>query len=599
VLKVSALTQHFEPATNAIMKHPLLAKGANISNLARLNSAGWIQITKAIGTAPDNIPGEEEEQLNNYALLMERTIISAFPTQHVADNILQSKQYQDTELPKFFEVATDFSFEGTNISAYVNKLDGQINDKAALITDLSKLQRLFNLAPTHNRYPVMEVLDKAGIGSAMQVRQFGKNAFLNVFGNKLGSKSLASDLFNKASFINATAMNLAVQYNDVSSTVLPYVLQGVKGQSTKPAELELPDLGSLFGPQSFCSCEHCSSVYSAAAYFVDLLSFLKEHYQIDTAVTTPSNITYVEKSPGIFVNGLDLLFNRRSDLGNILLNCENTNTTIPYLDIVLEVLENAVLNVPEAYQTTSTSAELKANPEHIKTAVYDDYLAHEIFPFTQPFNLWNEEGKVCMEHMGVSRYEMMDGFQFRGNTNEPGDQSKYTVQLNLTSVGKDFITGKTNIDSANYSTHDFWGMPAARWINELSMVRTFIEKAGISYVDLLQFLQLDFVNATGIIKVKFAPDAPCDIDQAQLAYWDDTAQEFTGEEIHEKFFIRAHCFFRLLQKTPWSIFELGRVMDSLGVQNITDTFIAQLSVLLQLQSWYKIEPLELEAGGPI
>ena len=62
------------------------------------------------------------------------------------------------------------------------------------------------------------------------------------------------------------------------------------------------------------------------------------------SASTDENIVYLEKSPGEYQNGLDLLFERRSDLGNILLNCENTNTVIPYLDIVNEVLENAIYN---------------------------------------------------------------------------------------------------------------------------------------------------------------------------------------------------------------------------------------------------------------
>ncbi|HEX5026613.1 MAG TPA: neuraminidase-like domain-containing protein, partial [Agriterribacter sp.] len=541
----------------------------------------------------DTIPGEGEEQLQNYALLMEKSIMSAFPTQHVAANIVKSDQYQNTELPKFFEIAPDFSFNGTNIASYVNKLNGKISNKAAVIKDLSKLQRLFYLAPVHDRYNVMDVLDKEGLGSALQIRQFGKNAFLNIFGKKLGNNFLAALVFNKASAISATTMNLALQYNDLGSNILPYVLQGKKGKNKKSDELDLPDLSSLFGAQSFCSCEYCRSVYSAAAYFVDLLSFLKETYQIDTAASTDDDIVYVEISPNVFVNGLELLFNRRSDLGDILLNCENTNTVIPYLDIVIEVLENAVLNASEAYQTTSTSDELKANPEHIKTEVYDEHLAKEIFPFTQPFNLWNEEGHVYMEHLGILRYEMMETFQFRGNANEPDDQSKHAVQLNLTANGKSIITGKTVIGTTTYTTKDFWGMTAPNWIERLSKVRKFIDKVAISYEQLLEFLQLKFVNATGTIKVQFAPDAPCDIDQAVLAYWDDNSQSFTSQSIHEKAFIRTHCFFRLLEKTPWTIFELGRIMDSLGVQNIKEQFIEQAAILLQLQSKFKKEPLEI------
>ncbi len=40
---------------------------------------------------------------------------------------------------------------------------------------------------------------------------------------------------------------------------------------------------------------------------------------------------------------LDVLFHRRPDLGEIELNCHNTNAVLPYVDLVLEVLETAVV----------------------------------------------------------------------------------------------------------------------------------------------------------------------------------------------------------------------------------------------------------------
>lgn len=36
---------------------------------------------------------------------------------------------------------------------------------------------------------------------------------------------------------------------------------------------------------------------------------------------------------------VDVLFQRRPDLGHIQLTCENTNTLIPYVDLVAEVLK--------------------------------------------------------------------------------------------------------------------------------------------------------------------------------------------------------------------------------------------------------------------
>src|SRR4029450_13846820 len=76
-----------------------------------------------------------------------------------------------------------------------------------------------------------------------------------------------------------------------------------------------------------CDCEQCRSVLSPAAYFTDLLMFLRGRKAINPARTVK-----------------DVLFDRRPDLGYLELNCENAYTTLPYVDVVCEVLEAVVAN---------------------------------------------------------------------------------------------------------------------------------------------------------------------------------------------------------------------------------------------------------------
>ena len=84
----------------------------------------------------------------------------------------------------------------------------------------------------------------------------------------------------------------------------------------------------MFNSQSYCECTDCRSVYSAAAYFVDLLQFL------ENAGSNPSGPT-----------PLDVLLARRPDLAYIKLSCANTNTTLPYVDLVNEILEFFVVKM--------------------------------------------------------------------------------------------------------------------------------------------------------------------------------------------------------------------------------------------------------------
>ena len=83
-----------------------------------------------------------------------------------------------------------------------------------------------------------------------------------------------------------------------------------------------PTLQALFGSQDACACGHCNSVLSPAAYFVDVVEFIKN-----------ANLHW-------------LLLGRRPDLQDIELSCNNTNTVVPAIDLALEILENAVAFTP-------------------------------------------------------------------------------------------------------------------------------------------------------------------------------------------------------------------------------------------------------------
>ncbi len=116
-------------------------------------------------------------------------------------------------------------------------------------------------------------------------------------------------------------------------------------------------------------CEHCRSG-SAQAYLVDLLNFL------DHSDDTP--------------NPLDRLLARRPDLENLPLNCENTNTVLPYIDLVNEVLEHYVVagnlsGYDDFGSGTLSSEDLIATPEQTQDAAYTE-LKNAWYPGILPYN---------------------------------------------------------------------------------------------------------------------------------------------------------------------------------------------------------------------
>src|SRR5690606_444770 len=127
-----------------------------------------------------------------------------------------------------------------------------------------------------------------------------------------------------------------------------------------------------FGALDFCACGHCRSVYSPAAYLVDLLQFLRRYSaQLQVVVPwwkfnifTQQSIQWSFSQPSAH----DVLLARRPDIASIELTCENTNTPVPYVDLVNEILEYAVANTelspavtfPDHIATEGTPEELAA-----------------------------------------------------------------------------------------------------------------------------------------------------------------------------------------------------------------------------------------------
>jgi len=104
-----------------------------------------------------------------------------------------------------------------------------------------------------------------------------------------------------------------------------------------------PTLRALFGDQDSCTCRHCNSVLGPAAYFVDVLQFIK-NAGLDHVLIGNSARGF----PG-----------RRPDLQDIELSCENTNTEVPAIDLVLETLENTVAFNPPIDVLLPTSADVE------------------------------------------------------------------------------------------------------------------------------------------------------------------------------------------------------------------------------------------------
>ena len=211
----------------------------------------------------------------------------------------------------------------------------------------------------------MGALLKNGVHAAYHIARMDKQAFVRKFGEEIGGAQDAARVYDKAVQVHHAVLNVAVSYitarsglrlganplpdgqpNAASqpsaggqpSTALAMASRnGNNGQVLQPAPagptpenaddiIAYPTLESLFGSMDFCTCADCRSVLSPAAYLVDLLEFIDHE-------PAPA-----EKAAGQ-LNPQSILLDRRPDLQHLPLTCENTNTALPYIDVVNETLE--------------------------------------------------------------------------------------------------------------------------------------------------------------------------------------------------------------------------------------------------------------------
>ncbi len=403
-LQLGALTGNHLPLVKELQRRQQAGEITALSDLTRFDENGWLKmITTDSGGgvigAPPGVPGlDDAERARTYARAMSHLVEDAFPTTFVARRLEADNLPGRDDLWAFFNANAHFNLRSTRLGSYLRENPdalANVRDPEAAQIRIKSFQRVYKLAP---RYEQASALLKGGVDSAHAITRMGENVFLSTYGDQIGGKGLAKIIYARAQQVQATAMSLLSEYGPLSYRIELGAFHG----SPVPEVEGVPEWSTLFGSLELCDCEHCRSIYSPAAYLADVLHFLKD--RPSKAVTSLFTITstqalidslnqhavpdairaqltgkgYALTSPGVIYqrpnpnqevtdwhiadhgrfylvhkdnNSLnvsllqsakDVLFERRPDIGEVELTCENTNTPLPYVDLVNEVLENAV-----------------------------------------------------------------------------------------------------------------------------------------------------------------------------------------------------------------------------------------------------------------
>lgn len=305
------------------------------------------------------------------------------------------------------------SFKITENSVYkvLNNLDNipeQNHEKVK--NELKSIWRVSAISPNAE---VIPVLLKNNLTSSLQISNIPQGQFVETYATSFGengveiAKQLHTNAVNTSIRNEQALINLQETATGTGIAFIDKSLNVWKHQLFFAEQLQKHDLSwdLLFGDTDFCECGECTSVYSATAYFVELLQYLRNNN------LEPSKIK--AKPSDISNTPLEKLFNRRPDLGCLELTCKNTNTILPYVDLVNEILESYVVHKKIKYfniKEDDTSGELLAQPQNTQIEAYK-VLHKSFYPFTLPYHQPVDAIRTYLEFLKTSRHNLIDVFR--------------------------------------------------------------------------------------------------------------------------------------------------------------------------------------------
>jgi Tc toxin complex TcA C-terminal TcB-binding domain/Neuraminidase-like domain/Salmonella virulence plasmid 28.1kDa A protein len=537
--------------------------------------------------------------------------LSGFLQKHDSFDLLTTpvNQFLDTSVsPEFHDLAQDPSFRA----------------------ELNAAQRLVKLNPA---FDATNTLLADGVHSAAMIYRQGAAEFVDRYAGTPGFTVESATLaWKKAADTHAAALTIVGELASLNTEGLPAALS-----TSTTSVTSFPNWGNLFQSGDLCACEDCRSVLSPAAYFADLLTFLKDRKAKNPASTVK-----------------DILFKRRPDLGFIELNCENALTPLPYIDLVCEVLEaviaagasdvplnnfNAMPAVPATAHgavatalsqhglsagpdfslsqvnpsdpnrwvvhgdettflltktatsdfsarilcnTKASAAELRAYPAYVDPAAYKT-LRGARYPFNLPFDLFAAEVRAGFSKCNLQRWDLMRTLRGPAAPNNPTDGDIAAEYFGISSNAADPIDERRLILSADTDatfapTQAAWGETGnAAWLAKLANVKTFLIKSGLEFDDLLILLDLTYLNPIDGNSVRDIvlqrPDPSCDTDKMLLAGLDGAHLD------------RVHRFLRLWRKLGWMMWEVDLVIRhaAIGAGVLDQAFLVNLYYFARLR----------------
>ncbi len=579
-LSIGAFVKNFTPLMQNLLQGFSAGTYKTLPDLARLSLADWESLVTAAGTPPSIDGAGNASPAQVFASVVYARVTRAYPTAALSARILTANlvpQSQQQPLVQFFQNNPDLELIKNNIPVYIaaqgeKAFAGISADlQAAVVANARSFQRVLRVSADPD---VAQAILGMGLTSATQIAAMGSQQFYL----KATAAGLAKTEANKAFLAAAqrygTVVSTYMQLNRGSLGLWPQGMGDI-GALDGPIQQAVatdPTLATLFGSQDYCETDDCTSVLSPAAYLCDLLLWLRNHPQGGQTA-------------------LDVLDGRRPDIRNLLLNCPNSDTELPYIDLVIELLADTVSpptdpnsTVNPIWKQTSdsiTSDQLSAAPEYFNQPAFVT-LANASYPQSLPYSTGLDGLRTYLLQWNLPLWQLrqallpLNGVTSAQQANVAAERFQMNWQaLNLVS-NANFVPATVAWNTAAPAT-------------DLVSVPNFLQAANITYEQLIELLQVTWVQDGLNIAIQGIDDT-CTT----------STQTLSPSPLDAGFLDRAHRFLRLWLATGYKMWELDLVLNAsvvgAGALN-QSTLIALLSFqqLLdatklsvdQLLTWYQ------------
>jgi hypothetical protein len=567
-LSVGSFVKNHLPLVQTLLEGFASGTYKTLPDLARLSERDWVEMVTQAGPPPSIDAAGTASPAEVFARVVYARVTRAYPTAAISSRVVAGKLFpepQQAPLAQFFQNNPTLELIKHNIPVYLAS-EGEkafagipAEDRPAIVANARRVQRVLRVVPTVD---AAQTLLELGIHSATQIARMGQQQFF-VKATQAGlSKRDASRIYRSGVERYAGAVSRYTQFNRDALGIWPSAIGSIADldQPTRQAIERDQSLGTLFGSQDYCAVDSCTSILSPAAYVCDLLLWLRNHPQGGRTA-------------------LDSLDDRRPDIRHLLLNCPNTQTPLPYIDLVNELLADAIspptdptstLNPPwKQTSENKTAAELRAAPEYFNQAAYVTLFGAS-YPHTLPYSAGLDELRTYLDQSKVPLWQVRQAL-LPLHTPTAAEQAAVAAErLGLAPHDLDLVANPDFITAPVAWNITLPAVPAV----VLAAVPTFLGAASLTYESLLELLRVRWVQGALGIRIQGIDDT-CDTSIQTLA----------PAPLDAGFLDRAHRFLRLWRRSGYRMWELDLLLRAPSVGNGT----LDLGALVALQAFWQLQ----------